>query len=69
MNAADHYATLGVAQDVSPGEVKRVFQELALQHHPDKCGGMFLVLSYTPYLSCAKSLFWSSNFVRILLTK
>lgn len=34
----DHYATLGVAKNATPDEIKRAFRKLASQHHPDKGG-------------------------------
>ena len=34
----DHYATLGVARNATPDEIKRAFRKLASQHHPDKGG-------------------------------
>jgi len=34
----DHYATLGVARNASPNEIKQAFRRLASQHHPDKGG-------------------------------
>ena len=33
--AQDHYATLGVARDASPDEIKRAYRKLARQYHPD----------------------------------
>ena len=35
---SDHYATLGVAKNAAPDEIKRAFRKLASQHHPDKGG-------------------------------
>ena len=32
----DLYATLGVARDASPDEVKRAFRKLAMEYHPDR---------------------------------
>lgn len=32
----NYYEILGVSQSATPQELKRVFQRLALQHHPDK---------------------------------
>lgn len=34
----DHYATLGVAKNATPDEIKKAFRKLASQHHPDKGG-------------------------------
>ena len=34
----DYYATLGVARNATPDEIKRAFRKLASQHHPDKGG-------------------------------
>lgn len=33
-----HYDTLGIKPDATPAEIKRAFQKLASQHHPDKGG-------------------------------
>jgi curved DNA-binding protein len=35
MEYRDYYATLGVARDASPADVKRAYRKLARQHHPD----------------------------------
>jgi curved DNA-binding protein CbpA len=35
---ADYYAVLGVAPDVSDGELRRAYRLLALEHHPDRAG-------------------------------
>jgi DnaJ-class molecular chaperone len=37
--AFDPYAVLGVAPDVSDGELRRVYRELVKRHHPDHNGG------------------------------
>ena len=34
----DHYATLGVAKNATPDEIKKAYRKLASQHHPDKGG-------------------------------
>jgi len=34
----DHYATLGVARNATPDEIKRAFRKLASKNHPDKGG-------------------------------
>lgn len=34
----DHYATLGVARNATPDEIKKAYRKLASQHHPDKGG-------------------------------
>ena len=34
----DHYATLGVAKNAAPDEIKKAYRKLASQHHPDKGG-------------------------------
>jgi molecular chaperone DnaJ/curved DNA-binding protein len=33
-----HYATLGVAENASPDDIKKAFRSLASKHHPDKGG-------------------------------
>jgi len=33
--AADYYATLGVAHDATPDQIKRAFRKMAMQVHPD----------------------------------
>jgi DnaJ-class molecular chaperone len=35
MTPKDHYATLGVAQQAPPAEIKRAYRRLARQWHPD----------------------------------
>lgn len=37
--AADPYATLGLAWGASPDEIRRAFRRLAALHHPDRHGG------------------------------
>ena len=37
--AADYYKTLGVAEDVGKGELKKVYRKLAKQYHPDRNKG------------------------------
>jgi DnaJ-class molecular chaperone len=34
----DHYATLGVAKNATPDEIKKAYRRLAAIHHPDKGG-------------------------------
>lgn len=34
----DHYATLGVAKNATPDDIKKAYRKLASQHHPDKGG-------------------------------
>jgi curved DNA-binding protein len=34
----DHYATLGVAKNATPDEIKKAYRKLASQYHPDKGG-------------------------------
>jgi DnaJ-class molecular chaperone len=34
----DHYATLGIAKNATPDEIKKAYRKLASQHHPDKGG-------------------------------
>lgn len=34
----DHYATLGVAKNAAPEDIKRAYRKLAAQHHPDRGG-------------------------------
>lgn len=35
----DHYATLGVARDATPEDIKKAFRKLARKHHPDQNAG------------------------------
>lgn len=34
----NHYATLGVSRGISADELRRVYHQLALEHHPDRAG-------------------------------
>ena len=34
----DHYATLGVAKNATPDDIKKAYRKLASKHHPDKGG-------------------------------
>ncbi|MBV8400114.1 MAG: molecular chaperone DnaJ [Acetobacteraceae bacterium] len=39
MAKQDYYATLGVARDANPEDLKKAFRKLAMQHHPDRNPG------------------------------
>ncbi|MBE0425451.1 MAG: DnaJ domain-containing protein [Nitrospirae bacterium] len=39
MNQIDYYRILGVNEEASPEEIKRVYRKLAFRYHPDRTGG------------------------------